>query len=84
MSAINNTSYICEKLMEISTRNCNNNKLSEIPNKILSEVPNQLYLFEDPLINSLNTIATRDIACLKSLDMLNTCCNHYISIKYKE
>jgi hypothetical protein len=77
MSSVNNTSYICEKLIEISTRNCNNN------NKLL-EIPNQTFIFEDTLINSLNTIATRDIACLNSLNMLNKCCKHYITIKYKE
>ena len=74
MSSVNNTSYICDKLMEISTRNCNNN------NKLL-EIPNQIFIFEDTLINSLNTIATRDIACLNSLNMLNTCCKNYITIK---
>lgn len=73
MSSVNNTSYICEKLIEISTRNCNNNKLLQIPN--------QLFIFDGTLVNSIHTIATRDIACLNSLNMLNTCCKNYITIK---
>ncbi len=76
MSDKDRTTYICEKLIEISTRNCNDNK------KLL-DIPNQMFILESSLIDSLNTIATRDLACLKSLEMLNTCCKHNISIKHK-
>ncbi len=76
MSEKDRTTYICEKLIEISTRNCNDNK------KLL-EIPNQMFILESSLIDSLNTIATRDLACLKSLELLNTCCKHNISIKHK-
>ncbi len=72
-----NKNYICKKLIEISTRNCNDDK------KIL-EIPNQTIIFESSLLNSLHTIATRDLACLKSLDMLNTCCKNHIAITYKQ
>jgi hypothetical protein len=36
------TSYICEKLIEISTRNCNDNK------KLL-DIPNQIFILESSL-----------------------------------
>ncbi len=81
MSNLNNSSYICDKLMEISTRNCNNiYKLLDIP----ENNTDKLLMAEANKVRLLSTIATRDISCLKSLDMLNTCCKHYISIKYKE
>ncbi len=76
MSEKDRTTYICEKLIEISTRNCNDNK------KLL-DIPNQMFILESSLIDSLNTIGTRDLVCLKSLEMLNTCCKHNITIKHK-
>ncbi len=76
MSDKERISYICEKLIEISTRNCNDNK------KLL-DIPNQMFILESSLIDSLNTIGTRDLVCLKSLEMLNTCCKHNIIIKHK-
>ncbi len=77
MSDKERISYICEKLIEISTRNCNDNK------KLL-DIPNQMFILESSLIDSLNTIGTRDLVCLKSLGMLNTCCKHNIIIKHKQ
>ncbi len=77
MSDKDRITYICEKLIEISTRNCNDNK------KLL-DIPNQLFILESSLIDSLNTIGTRDLVCLKSLEMLNTCCKHNITIKHKQ
>ncbi len=77
MSDKDRTSYICEKLIEISTRNCNDDKK-------LSDIPNKMFILESNLIDSLHTIATRDLACLKSLDMLNTCCKNHIAITYKQ
>ena len=75
-SNLNNTSYICDKLMEISLKNCNNNyKLLEIPNNDTDK----LLMTEATKFRLLNTLATRDIACLKSLEMLNTCCKHYLN-----
>ncbi len=52
-------------------------------NKKLLDIPNQMFILESSLIDSLNTIGTRDLACLKSLEMLNTCCKHNVIIKHK-
>jgi hypothetical protein len=42
-----------------------------------------MFILESSLIDSLNTIGTRDLVCLKSLEMLNTCCKNNITIKHK-
>mgnify|MGYP003336210927 CR=1 FL=1 len=76
MSNKDKSTYICEKLIEISTRNCNNDKK-------LFDIPNQMFTLESSIIESLNTMATRDLACMKSLEMLNTCCKHNITIMQK-
>lgn len=73
MSDKDKTTYICEKLIEINARNCNDNKE-------LLNIPNQIFTLESSFVNSLNTIATRDLACIKSLEMLNTCCKHNFKV----
>ncbi len=58
-------------------------KTSYICKKLLN-IPNKMFILESNLIDLLHTIATRDLTCLKSLDMLNTCCKHNITIKHKQ
>jgi hypothetical protein len=71
MSEIKNKSYYCDSLLRISIKNCNENKK-------LTEIANQFFILEDTYSNTINTIAKRDEVCLKSLEMLNLSCKHYI------
>lgn len=71
MSEIKNKSYTCDKIYEIFIRNCSENKK-------LIEYPQQFFILDTEFFHSLDTIAQRDLTCIKSLEALNRSCKNYI------